>query len=127
MQSSQQSSNTHHSKILKRPSRLNVLQRRLQITNLRINPPLGLFCALHSLRLESLNGLDLPSHIVLLNLEAIDLLLDVVDDGAVLEDGAVVGEVDLLGLLGEELDPTARVVVALFECDEGVGGAAAET
>ena len=127
MQSAQVCSDTYHSEILKRPGRLNVLQRCLQITDLRIDSALGLLRALHSLCLESLDGLDLPAHIVLLDLEAVDLLLNIVDDGGVLEEGAVVGEVDFLGLFGEKLNPAARVVVALFECDEGVGGAATET
>jgi hypothetical protein len=43
------------------------------------------------------------------------LLLDVVDDGLVLEDAAVVLEVDGLRLLGEDGDLAARVVVALLE------------
>jgi len=37
-----------------------------------------------------------------------------------------VGEVDGLGLLGEDLDPAARVVVALFEGLESLGRAAFE-
>jgi hypothetical protein len=37
-----------------------------------------------------------------------------------------VGEVDLLGLLGQDLDLAARVVVALLEGLESLGGGAAE-
>lgn len=117
---------TYHSQILERPSALNVLQRSLQILQLGINLALGLLGALHSLGLERLNRLHLPAHIVLLDLERAHLLLDVVDDGGVLQDGAVVREVDGLGLLGEHLDPALRIVVALLEGLEGLSGAAAQ-
>jgi len=118
---------TYHSQILKRPSSLNILQRRIQILQLGIDLALRLLRALHSLRLERLNRLDLAADIVLLRLEAIDLLLDVGDDVLVFEDAAVLREVDALGLVGEDLDPALRVVVALLEVGEGVGRAASET
>ena len=118
--------NTHHSEVLKRPGSLNVLERLLQVLQLRINLALGLLGALHSLGLESLNGLDLSLHIVLLGLESIELLLNVGDDVLVLQDAAVVREVDGLGLLGEDLDLAARVIVALLEVGEGLGGIASE-
>jgi hypothetical protein len=51
---------------------------------------------------------------------------DLVEDGVVLEQAAVVGEVDGLRGVGEGLDFAARVVVALFEGGERAGGAAAE-
>jgi hypothetical protein len=57
----------------------------------------------------------LPAHIICLGLESIELLLNIVDDGLVLEDAAVVLEVDGLRLLGEDGDLAARVVVALLE------------
>lgn len=43
------------------------------------------------------------------------MVLDLVDDGLVLQDAAVVGEVDGLGLLGQDLDLAAGVIVALLE------------
>jgi hypothetical protein len=54
------------------------------------------------------------------------VVLDLVDDGLVLQDAAVVGEVDGLGLLGQELDLAAGVVVALLEVLERSGGLAAK-
>jgi hypothetical protein len=85
---------THHSQIGKRPGILDVLQRLLQIAQFLIHDSLGLLGALNSLRLECLDRLDLPAHIVCLGLESVELLLNVVDDGLVLEDAAVVLEVD---------------------------------
>ena len=52
---------------------------------------------------------------------------DSVDDGRVLEHGAVVGEVDGLRLLGEHGYFAARIVVALLEGLEGGGGLTLET
>lgn len=117
---------TYHSEVLERPSALNVLQGSLEILQLSVDLALGLLGALHSLRLESLDALDLALDVVLLHLEAAHLLLDVVDDGLVLEDAAVVAEVDRLRLLGEDLDPAAGVVMALLEGLEGLSGAATE-
>jgi len=116
--------NTYHSQVLKRPSSLNILERLLQILQLRVHLALSRLRTLHSLSLEGLDRLQLPAHIILLWLESRQLLLDVVDDGSVAELGAVGGEVDLLRLVGKDLDFAARVVVALFEGCEGLGGAA---
>lgn len=69
----------------------------------------------------------MPLHIVRLRLVGAEALLDLVDDGGVLEDGAVVGEVNGLRLLGENGDLPARVVVALLEGLEGGGSAAFQT
>lgn len=117
---------THHSEVLERTSRLNVLKSLLKILQLRINLALGLLRALHSLGLESRNRLDLPLNIVLLGLESVELLLDVGDDVLVLQEAAVVGEVDGLRRLGEDLDFAARVIVALLEVGEGLGGIASQ-
>lgn len=117
---------TYHSEVLERPGALNVLQGSLEILQLSVDLALGLLGALHGLRLESLDALDLALDVVLLHLEAAHLLLDVVDDGLVLEDAAVVAEVDRLRLLGEDLDPAAGVVMALLEGLEGLSGAATE-
>lgn len=54
------------------------------------------------------------------------MLLDLVNDGLVLEDTAVVGEVDSLGLLGQGLDLAAGIVVTLLERLQRGGGLAAE-
>jgi hypothetical protein len=68
----------------------------------------------------------LPAHIICLGLESIELLLNIVDDGLVLEDAAVVLEVDGLRLLGEDGDFAARVVVALLEGLKGSSSVAFE-
>jgi hypothetical protein len=115
---------THHSQISKRPGLLDVLQSLLQIAQFLVYDALGLLCALESLCLKCLNRLDLPAHIVCLGLESAELLL--VDDGLVLEDAAVVLEVDGLRLLGEHGNFTARVVVALLEGLKGGSSVAFE-
>ena len=117
---------THHSEVLERPGGLDVLKSLLKVLELSVDLGLGLLGALDSLGLVGLDGLDLAVDVVLLDLESVELLLDVVDDGSVLQDGAVVGEVDLLGLLGKDLDLAARVIVALLEGLEGLGCGATE-
>lgn len=117
---------THHSEVGKRPGVLNVLERLLEIAELLVDNGLGLLGALQGLCLEGLNGLDLPAHIVRLRFEGVELLLDVVDDGLVLEDATVVLEVDGLRLLGQDGHFAARIVVALLEGLEGGGGVAFE-
>ena len=57
----------------------------------------------------------MPAYVVCLRFECVELLLDVVDDGLVLEDAAIVLEVDGLRLLGEDGYFAARIVVALLE------------
>ena len=106
---------TYNGEVSEWPGILDVLQGLLEIAQLLVDNSLSLLCALDGLGLESLNGLDLPSYIVCLGLECVELLLDVVDNGLVLEDAAVVVEVDGLGLLGEDGDLAAGVVVALLE------------
>ena len=118
---------TYNSEIVEWPGLLNVLEGLLEIAQLLVNDGLGLLCALDGLGLESLNGLDLPSYVVCLGLECVELLLDIVDDGLVLEDAAVVGKVDGLRLLGEDGQLAARIVVALLEGLEGGGGLSLET
>ena len=117
---------TYNSEVSKWPGILNVLQCLLKVAQLLVDNALGLLCALDGLGLESLNRLDLPSYIVCLGLESVKLLLDVVDNGLVLEDAAVVVEVDGLGLFGENGDFATRIVVALLEGLEGGGGLALE-
>lgn len=113
-------------KVVERPGVLDVLQCLLEVGELLVDDGLGLLGALDGLGLESLDGLDLPVYVVGLGLVGAELLLDVVDDGLVLEDGAVVGEVDGLGLLGEDGDLAAGVIVALLERLEGGSGVATE-
>ena len=120
-------SSTYHSEIFKWPGLLNVLQCLLQVLQLQVDAALGLLSVLHSLGLEGLNGLDLSRNIVRRGLEGAEILLDLVDDGLVLQERAVVGEVDGLRLLRERLHAAAGVVTALLEGLQGRGGLAAET
>lgn len=57
----------------------------------------------------------MAADVVGLGLESAEALLDLVDNGGVLQDGAVVREVDGLGLLGEDGHFAAGVIVALLE------------
>jgi hypothetical protein len=57
----------------------------------------------------------LSVNIVRRGLEGAEVLLNLVDDGLVLQDRAVVREVDLGGLFGELLDATAGIFIALLE------------
>jgi len=108
---------TYHSEILERPGLLDVLQSLVQVLQFLINHTLRLLSTLNSLGLESLNGLHLPFNIIGCWLECLELFLDIVYDSAVLEDAAVVLEVDCLGVFRELLDLPARVVVAFFKGD----------
>jgi hypothetical protein len=117
---------THHCELVEWTSGLDVLQRLVQVLQLCVDLALGLLGALDGLGLECLNSLDLPLHVVLLWLERAELLLNVVDHVLVLEDAAVLREVDRLRLVGKHLNPAARVIVALLEVGERGGGLASE-
>lgn len=118
---------TYHSEVLERPSLLNVLQGRSKILELEVDGLLGSLGILDSLSLEGVDGLDLAVDVVGEGLEVLEALLDLVDNGLVLEGRAVGGEVDGGGLLRELLDAAAGVVVALLESLQGGHGLAAET
>ena len=118
---------THHCELIERPGILDVLQRLLQILQLLIHNALGLLGTLQRLGLESLNCLDLPCHIDSLGLEVVESLLDLIHNGGVFQDAAVVGEVDSLRLLAEHEDLPARIIVALLEGLEGSGSVSFET
>lgn len=91
---------TYHSELLKRPSSLDILERSLEILQLEVDLLLGALGILDGLDLESLDSLELARDVVLGGLEGGEALLDFVDDGLVLEHGAVVREVDGGGQLG---------------------------
>ncbi len=100
---------------------MNVLQCLVQIAQLPVYYRLGLFRALDRLAFKRLNGFYLPAHIISCRLERTELLLDIVDDGLVLKDAAVLAEVNRLRLFGKDRDFAAGVVVALFEGLQGSG------
>jgi hypothetical protein len=108
------------------PSRtLNISQCLLPTPQLNLDLALRLLGIPHRHLFESLDLPDLLGHIICLGLEALEVLLNLVDDSCVLEQGAIVAEVDSGGLIGQDLDPAAGVIVALLEVRErGCGGAA---
>lgn len=112
---------TYHSQILKRPGLLNILQRLLQIPQLHIDPPFRILRTLDRLFLKRLNRLDLPAHIIRRRLPLLEVVLDLVDYALVLQDAAVVREIDCLRLVGQHLHFAARVVVAFLERLQGRG------
>ena len=117
---------TYNSQLIKRPRRLDILQRLRQRLHLMIHPPLRLLRALHRLSLKRLNRFQLPAYIIRHGLEGFEMLFDFIDHGAVGERGSVFGKVDGLRLLVQGGEFAAGVVVALFEGLEGGCGAAFE-
>lgn len=118
---------TYHSKLLKWPGGLNVLQGSIEVLELQINLLLGSLGVLDGLNLESIDGLELAAHVVCGGLEVLEALLDLVNDGLVLEKAAVLGEVDGGGLLGQLLDLSADVLITCLEGLQGGNSLAAET
>lgn len=117
---------TYDGELVKRPGSLNILQSLLQIHQLRLNATLGFLGRLDSLSLKGIDSLELACDIVGRRLEGLEVVLDLVNDGLVLERLAVVRKVDGLGLLGENGHFAAGIVVALFEGLEGCCGLAAK-
>ena len=91
-------SDTHNGQVFKRPCCLDILQRFLQIPQFPIHSPLCLLRALHSLHLKSLDGLDLPGHIVCGWLERLEVSLDLVNNRRVVQGATVVLKIDGSGL-----------------------------
>lgn len=120
--SSTYSGGTYDSEVLEGASGLDVGQGLLEVLELEVDLLLGGLGVLHGLDLKGLDGLDLAGDIVGGGLEGGEALLDLVDDGLVLEDGAVLSEVDGRGELRQLLDPAAGVLVALLESLKGGGG-----
>lgn len=104
-----------HREVLKRPRRLNVGERLLQVLELQADLLARGLGVADGLDLEGLDGLDLAAHIVRGGLERREALLDLVDDGLVLEEAAVLRKVDGRGELLEQLDLAAGVLVARLE------------
>lgn len=117
---------TYDSEILEGSGSLNVLQGSGKVLELQVDGLLGSLGVLDGLGLEGIDGLQLAGDIVGDGLEGSESLLDLLDDGLVLEDGSVGGEVDGGGLLGKGLELAAGVLVALLEGLEGGNGLATE-
>lgn len=110
---------TYDSEVLKGTSLLDVLQSGSEILELEINSLLGGLGVLDGLNLEGVNGLELAADVVGGGLEGVEALLNLVDDGLVLERRSVGGKVDRRRLLGQLLNLAASVFVSLLEGLEG--------
>ena len=113
------------SRLFPRSRSLNIAQRLLQLPQLDLNLALCLLRVLHGDLFEALNSFNLLVHVVGLGLEGLEVVLDLVDYRGVLQERAIVPEVDGLGLVLEDLEFAAGVIVAFFEGSKGRGGAAA--
>lgn len=118
--------NTYDSEVLERSGLLNVLQGSGKVLELQVDGLLGSLSVLHSLGLESINGLDLSGDIVGDGLEGSESLLDLIDNGLVLQGRSVGGEVNGGGLLGQSLELASGILVSLLEGLEGGNGLATE-
>lgn len=118
--------NLIHRRLLPRPGALNITQRLLQTPQLDLHLRLGLLGIAHGHLLELLDRTQLLSDVVRDGFEGLEGALDLVDDGLVLEQAAVVGEVDGLRGFGQDLHFASGVVVALLEGGERAGCAAAQ-
>lgn len=104
-----------HSDLVEGSGGLDVLEGGLKVLELEVDLLLGGLGVLDGLDLEGVNGLDLALDVVGRGLELLEALLDLVDDGLVLERRPVLGEVDRGGQLREQGDLAAGVLVALLK------------
>lgn len=114
----------YHCQILERPRCLNILQCFVQFPQLSIDLALGLLSTLYGLCLESFDSLELPVDVVCRWLELLEVLLNLVDHGGVLEGVAEMLEVDGLRHVAELIDLSSRVIVAFLKGREGSSGLA---
>ena len=101
-----------HREVLEWPRRLDVGEGLLQVPELQADLLAGGLGVADGLDLKGLDGLDLAAHIVRGGLEGGEALLDLVDDGLVLEEAAVLRKVDGRRELVELLQLAAGVLVA---------------
>lgn len=104
-----------------------MLQRLLQTPQLSLNLAFRLLRALHRLRLKRLDRLELPVHIVRCGFERVELGLQLVHDGLILQHPAVMREINALRRLAEHLEFAPRVIVALLERLQRSRGLASQT
>lgn len=107
--------NTYNRELLKAPCLLNVLQSLGQILQFQVDLLLGSLGVLDSLSLKGLDSLELAVEVVCGGLEGVEALLNLVDDGLVLEGGPVVGKVDSSRQLGQLLNLALGGVVTRLE------------
>lgn len=113
--------------LVERSGRLNVGEGGLKVSKLLLDSGGGLLSVGKSLGLKSLNGLELLGDVVGNGLEVLVGGLNLVDNVLVLQGGAVLGEVNLGGLVGELQKLLAGLVVTLAESLEGRDGGASKT
>lgn len=118
--------NTYHREFVEWPGSLNVLKGLFQATQLRLNLALSLLSVLDSLSLKGINSLQLTANIISSGLEVLEVGLDLVDNSLILQDLAVVAEVDGLREFRQDLDLATGVIVTLLERLQGSGGLPAE-
>jgi len=106
---------------------LDVGKSRLELLQLDVNLCLSLLSLGNRLGLEGLNSFNVGVDIISNGLEVRHKLLDLVNDGLVLENGSVVGKVDGGGLGGERMLQTLSLAVPLAEGLEGGDGLLSET
>lgn len=106
---------------------LNITQCLFEAPQFHLNLGLCLLSISQSDLLEALNRPQLLVDIVSLWLESLVVLLDLVNDLGVLENGTVRSEIDLLRLVLKLLEFSASVVVTLLEVCERGGCLASET
>lgn len=107
--------NTYNRELLKAPCLLNVLQSLGEVLQFQVDLLLGSLGVLDSLGLKGLDSLELAVEVVCGGLESVEALLDLVNDGLVLEGGPVVGKVDGGRQLGQLLDLALGGVVTRLE------------
>merc|ERR1712058_8436 len=115
-----------HSHLVPPSSTLDIAERLVQALQLNLNLALGILGIFNSNLLESFNRANLLVNVVCLGLKGLEVLLDLVDHSSVLEDGAVIAEVDAGGLVLENRQAAAGLVISLLEVVQGAGRAAAQ-
>jgi hypothetical protein len=119
-------SNILNGELVERSGTLNVLESLCELPQLSINLNLRLLSILDSLSLEGLDALELGLEINGVWLEGVERGLDLVNNGLVLEDVAVLREIEGCWELFELGELPAGVFVALLEGREGGGSVALE-
>jgi hypothetical protein len=113
--------------LVPRSGALDVAQGLLQTAELDLHLLLGLFGVAGGDLFEFVDGSQLLGDVVAGRLEGLEVALDLVDHGLVLQQRPVVAKVDRLGLFGQRLDLAAGVIVAFLEGGQGAGGVAAKS
>jgi hypothetical protein len=104
-----------YSQVLKRTRIFNISKSGLKILQLYVNLLHCLFSLSDCGGLECLNGLDVCAHVIRYRLELLEDFGSVINDGFVLEDGAVVLNINCGGLGGVLSMKTLGLAVSFAE------------